>query len=59
MKVMAGGAKPTPFYKWTDKLSKLTGRSPAGSSEVAMRTQHRHTIPSIVDNEQLDENMTP
>ena len=61
MKVMAGGAKPTPFYKVDpDKLSKLTREgAPLAALKWAMKNPNIDTtIPSIVDNEQLDENMT-
>ena len=61
MKVMAGGAKPTPFYKVApDQLSKLTREgAPLAALKWAMKNPNIDTtIPSIVDNEQLDENMT-
>ena len=61
MKVMAGGAKPTPFYKVDpDKLSKLTREgAPLAALKWAMKNPNIDTtIPSIVDNEQLDENLT-
>jgi hypothetical protein len=61
MKVMAGGAKPTPFYKVDpDKLSKLTREgAPLAALKWAMKNPNIDTtIPSIVDNEQLDENIT-
>ena len=61
MKVMAGGAKPTPFYKVApDQLSKLTREgAPWAALKWAMKNPNIDTtIPSIMDNEQLDENMT-
>jgi hypothetical protein len=61
MKVMAGGAKPSSFYKVDpDKLSKLTREgAPLAALKWAMKNPNIDTtIPSIVDNEQLDENLT-
>ncbi len=61
MKVMAGGAKPTPFYKVApDQLSKLTREgAPLAALKWAMKNPNIDTtIPSIVDNDQLDENIS-
>ena len=61
MKVMAGGAKPTPFYKVDpDKLSKLTREgAPLAALKWAMKNPNIDTvIPSIVDEDQLQENIT-
>ena len=61
MKVMAGGAKPTPFYKVDpDKFSKLTREgAPLAALKWAMKNPNIDTvIPSIVDEDQLQENIT-
>jgi hypothetical protein len=60
MKVMAGGVKPTPFYKVDpDKLSKLSREgAPLAALKWVLKNPNIDTmIPSIVDNEQLDENI--
>ena len=60
MKVMAGGVKPTPFYKVDpDKLSKMTREgAPLAALKWVLKNPNIDTmIPSIVDNDQLDENI--
>jgi hypothetical protein len=61
MKVMAGGAKPTPFYKVDpDKLSKMSREgAPLAALKWAMKNPNVDTvIPSIVDEDQLKENIS-
>jgi hypothetical protein len=61
MKVLAGGVKPTPFYKVDpDKLSKLTREgAPLAALRWVLKNPHIDTmIPSIVDNEQFDEDIS-
>jgi predicted aldo/keto reductase-like oxidoreductase len=60
MKVMAGGVKPTAFYKVDpDKLQKLTREgAPLAALRWVLKNPNIDTmIPSIVDNDQLDENI--
>jgi aryl-alcohol dehydrogenase-like predicted oxidoreductase len=60
MKVMAGGVKPTRFYQVDpEKLNKLTHEgAPLAALKWVLRNPNIDTlIPSIVDNEQLDENI--
>ena len=60
MKVMAGGARPTPFYKVDpEKLNKLTREgAPVAALKWVLKNPNIDTlIPSIVDNEQLDQNI--
>ena len=60
MKVMAGGVKPTRFYQVDpDKLNKLTHEgAPLAALKWVLKNPNIDTlIPSIVDNEQLDENI--
>jgi predicted aldo/keto reductase-like oxidoreductase len=61
MKVLAGGVKPSSFYKVApDQLSKLTREgAPLAAIKWVLKNPNIDTmIPSIVDNEQLDENIS-
>jgi predicted aldo/keto reductase-like oxidoreductase len=61
MKVLAGGVKPSSFYKVDpEKQSKLTREgAPLAALKWVLKNPNVDTmIPSIVDNEQLDENIT-
>jgi predicted aldo/keto reductase-like oxidoreductase len=61
MKVMAGGARPTAFYKVDpEKLNKLTREgAPVAALKFVLKNPNVDTlIPSIVDNEQLDQNIS-
>jgi hypothetical protein len=61
MKVLAGGVKPSSFYKVDpEKQSKLTREgAPLAALKWVLKNPNIDTmIPSIVDNEQLDENIT-
>ena len=61
MKVMAGGVKPTAFYKVDpDKLSKLSREgAPLAALKWVLKNPSIDTmIPSIVDNEQFDEDIS-
>jgi len=60
MKVMAGGVKPTPFYKVDpSQLGKLSREgAPLAALKWVLKNPNIDTmIPSIVDNEQFDENV--
>jgi len=60
MKVMAGGVRPTPFYKVDpEKLNKLTrAGAPLAALKWVMRNKNiDNLIPSIVDTDQLDQNI--
>jgi predicted aldo/keto reductase-like oxidoreductase len=61
MKVLAGGVKPSSFYKVDpEKQSKLTrAGAPLAALKWVLKNPNIDTmIPSIVDNDQLDENIS-
>jgi hypothetical protein len=61
MKVLAGGVKPSSFYKVDpEKQSRLTRQgAPLAALKWVLKNPNIDTmIPSIVDNEQLDENIS-
>jgi hypothetical protein len=61
MKVLAGGVKPSSFYKVDpEKQSKLTRQgAPLAALKWVLKNPNIDTmIPSIVDNDQLDENIS-
>jgi predicted aldo/keto reductase-like oxidoreductase len=60
MKVMAGGYRAMPFYPTTDELRtrlKREGALLAALKWVVKNKDIDTTIPSMVDNDQLDENL--
>jgi hypothetical protein len=60
MKALAGGVKPTPFYKVpSEKLEKLNREgAPVAALKWVLKNPHIDTvIPTITDNEQLEQNM--